>query len=46
VAWASRFRLQKKDPRAAMSEPVSPIVFHLDLGIQEPTRNAMREGAL
>ncbi|MDP1570558.1 MAG: zinc-dependent metalloprotease [Vicinamibacterales bacterium] len=46
VAWVSRFRLQKKDPGAAMSEPVAPIVFYLDLGIPEPTRTAMREGAL
>jgi hypothetical protein len=46
VAWVSRFRLQKKDPAAAMSEPVTPITFYLDAGIPEPTRTAMREGAL
>ena len=29
-----------------MSEPKQPIVFYLDLGIPEPVRTAMREGAL
>lgn len=46
VAWVTRFRLEKKDPRAAVSEPVTPIVFYLDAGIPEPIRSAMREGVL
>ncbi len=28
----SRFRLEKKDPNAAVSEPVKPIVFYVDPG--------------
>ncbi len=42
----SRWRLRKKDPGAAISEPVEPIVFHLDRGIPEPERTAIREAAL
>jgi hypothetical protein len=46
VEWVSRFRLQKKDPNAALSEPVKPIVFYLDPAIPEPARSATREGVL
>lgn len=46
VAWVTRWRLEKKDPAAAVSEPVKPIVFYLDPAIPEPIRTAMREGAL
>jgi len=46
VQWVTRWRLEKQDPTAAMSEPRTPIVFYLDLGIPEPTRTAMRNGAL
>lgn len=41
-----RWRLQKKDPSAAVSEPVKPIVFYLDRAIPEPMRSAARRGAL
>ncbi len=41
-----RWRLQKKDPNAALSEPVKPIVFYLDRAIPEPVRSAARTGAL
>jgi len=41
----SRWRLQKKDPSAAVSEPVRPIVFYLDRAIPEPIRSAARRGA-
>jgi hypothetical protein len=44
--WISRWRLQKKDPNAALSEPVKPIVFYLDPAIPEPMRSAIRRGAL
>ncbi len=44
--WITRWRLEKQDPAAAMSEPKVPIVFYLDAGIPEPTRSAMRAGAL
>jgi hypothetical protein len=43
---AIRWRLVKKDPAAAVSEPVEPIVYYLDRGIPEPERSAIREGAL
>jgi Met-zincin/Domain of unknown function (DUF5117) len=42
----NRWRLQKKDPTAALSEPVKPIVFYLDRAIPEPIRSAARMGAL
>jgi Met-zincin/Domain of unknown function (DUF5117) len=44
--FISRWRLQKKDPDAAVSEPVKPIVFYLDRAIPEPMRSAIRRGAL
>ncbi len=46
VSWVTRWRLDKVNPGAAMSEPRTPIVFYLDHGIPEPVRTAMREGAL
>jgi hypothetical protein len=45
-AYIARWRLQKKDPSAAVSEPVRPIVFYLDRAIPEPMRSAARRGAL
>src|SRR5512140_858344 len=45
VRWASRWRLQKKDPNAAISEPVKPIVYYLDRGVPEPYRTAFKQGA-
>lgn len=42
----SRWRLKKKDPNAALSEPVKPIVFYLDTAIPEPVRSAAKQGAL
>jgi len=41
----ARHRLQKRDPRAAVSEPVKPIVYYLDRGAPEPFRSAILEGA-
>ncbi len=41
-----RWRLEKKDPAAAVSEPVQPIVYYLDRGMPEPERHAVREAAL
>lgn len=43
--FASRHRLQKRDPSAAMSEPVEPIVYYLDAGAPEPIRGALLDGA-
>jgi hypothetical protein len=44
--FVNRWRLQKKDPNAALSEPVKPIVFYLDRAIPEPIRSAARMGTL
>lgn len=43
--WVVRHRLQKKDPAAAVSEPVKPIVYYVDNGTPEPIRSALLEGA-
>ena len=40
-----RHRLQKKNPAAAVSEPVKPIVYYVDNGTPEPIRTALIEGA-
>ncbi len=40
-----RHRLEKRDPDAAMSEPVEPIVYYLDPGTPEPVRSALLDGA-
>ncbi len=45
MRWLNRWRLEKKDPSAAISEPVKPIVYYLDPGIPEPYRTAFRQGA-
>lgn len=41
-----RHRLEKKQPGAAISEAVEPIVYYLDPGVPEPVRSALKEGAL
>jgi len=43
--WTARHRLEKKDPGAAVSEPVKPIVYYLDRGAPEPIRSALLDGA-
>ena len=43
--FTARHRLEKKDPAAAMSEPVAPIVYYLDRGAPEPIRSALLDGA-
>ena len=40
-----RHRLEKKNPNAAMSEAVEPIVYYLDRGTPEPIRSALLDGA-
>ena len=45
VGYARRHRLEKKDPAAARSEPVEPIVYYVDRGAPEPVRSALIEGA-
>ena len=43
--FAVRHRLEKKDPSAAVSEVVKPIVYYLDRGAPEPIRSALLDGA-
>lgn len=45
VRLVARHRLQKKDPNAAMSEPVEPIIYYVDSGTPEPIKSALIEGA-
>ncbi|MBT8177529.1 MAG: zinc-dependent metalloprotease, partial [Eudoraea sp.] len=42
--YITRHRLEKKDPGAAVSEAVEPIVYYLDNGTPEPVRSALLEG--
>lgn len=43
--FINRHRLQKKNPGAAVSEAVKPIVYYLDNGTPEPVRSALLDGA-
>lgn len=43
--YINRHRLQKKDPTAAKSEAINPIIYYLDNGTPEPIRSALMEGA-
>jgi len=43
--FIARHRLAKKDPSAARSEPVAPIIYYLDPGTPEPVRSALLDGA-
>ncbi len=43
--YINRHRLEKKNPGAAVSEPVKPIVYYLDNGTPEPIRSALLDGA-
>jgi hypothetical protein len=45
VRLVARHRLEKKDPTAARSEPVEPIIYYVDSGTPEPVRSALIEGA-
>ena len=42
--YIAHHRLAKKDPSAAVSEPVKPIVYYIDRAIPEPIRSAVLEG--
>lgn len=46
VRFVDRFRLEKADPDAEMSDPVEPIVFWLENTIPYEYRDAVREGIL
>jgi hypothetical protein len=45
VRFIERHRLKKRDPRAAVSDPVKPIIYYLDPGTPEPIRSALLDGA-
>jgi hypothetical protein len=44
--FVNRWRLEKKDPTAALSEPVKPITFWLDRTIPLKYRDAIAKGVL
>ena len=46
VKYIPRHRLAKKDPSAAKSEAVTPIVYYLDPGAPEPVKSALIDGAM
>lgn len=46
VRYITRWDLRKKDPNAAVSEPVKPIVFWLDNAIPVEYRAAIKKGIL
>jgi len=39
-----RYRLEKKDPSAAVSDPVKPIVFYVGQGVPDRWRGAIKRG--
>jgi len=43
--FIARHRLKKKNPEAAVSEAVEPIIYYLDRGAPEPVRSALLDGA-
>ena len=43
--YIRRHRLQKKDPAAAISEPIKPIDYWVDSGAPEDVKKALVEGA-
>ena len=43
--WIVRHRLEKKDPSAAISDPVEPIIYYIDNGTPKKIRDALTDGA-
>ena len=43
--WIQRHRLEKKDPNAAVSDPVKPIIYYVDNGAPKAIQDALIEGA-
>jgi hypothetical protein len=43
LRYLNRWRLEKKDPNAAMSEPVKPIVYYVDKTVPEKFRPWVKE---
>ena len=44
VRYVNKWRLEKKDPTAAMSEPVKPIVYYVDRTVPEKYRPYIKKG--
>jgi hypothetical protein len=44
ISLIHRFRLEKKDPNAELSEPVKPIVFYVGRGIPEKYKPYVKQG--
>ena len=44
--YARRYRLNKVDRNAEVSDAVEPIIFYIDPGAPEPVRSALIDGAL
>lgn len=43
--FVTRHRLEKKNPKAEVSQAKEPIIYYLDPGTPEPVRSALLEGA-
>lgn len=46
VHYVNRWRLEKKDPKAEISEPVKPIVYWIGKDVPEKYRQAVADGVL
>jgi Met-zincin/Domain of unknown function (DUF5117) len=46
VRYVNRWRLEKRDPTAALSEPVKPIVYYIDRTVPTEWRPWVRSGIL
>jgi Met-zincin/Domain of unknown function (DUF5117)/Domain of unknown function (DUF5118) len=44
VRYVTRWRLEKKDPEAEMSEPIKPIVWYVGRGVPEKWKPYVKEG--
>lgn len=44
--YIARFRLEKKDPKAAVSDPVKPITYYIGRGVPERWRPYVKAGVL
>ena len=45
-SWITRWRLEKKNPTAPLSDPVKPITIYFDPAIPAPIRHTMKQGLL
>ena len=44
VRYIDRWRLEKKDPDAEISEPIKPIVFYVGRGVPEKLKPYIKAG--